>query len=501
MANETVIRHGLIINNSQAVTGITNNSALTSNSQYNLVTEYAIKGYVDNKTYSINDLTDLNISAATNGQTLVYDNGFWINSASTQIDLSNYYTKSEVYNTGETYTNSQVDSLLLGYSLTSHTHDFSSLTGINLTNPLINEFLIYDGSNWVNSAFTVDLSNYYTKTEVYNTGETYTNSQVDNLLLSYSLTGHTHVKANITNFVEADYVHTTGDETIYGDKYFKGNITIESGTTINIKSQNLNIFDNLITINSGETGSGVTLNVAGILVDRGLYEAYTFIFSEDTDTFRVGASSSTQAVATREDTPTANGLAIWNNILSRFDTSTSITFANDNLSISSTINNINFTNFYQSFTAHTHNLSSLTDVSISNPQSNEFLRYNGSAWINSAFTIDLNNYYTKSYVDDLIIKISNTNLSSNTVVDRFTGDTFNGCVWYYSVSDGFNMRTGQIMAAWDGATQPTYNETSTTSVGNTNDVDFNVSANTTEIKLNTTISSGTWKIVVSRFEL
>ena len=68
-----------------------------------------------------------------------------------------------------------------------------------------------------------------------------------------------------------DFVHLSGDETIYGNKTFGNNVTIVgnlyvSGTTVS--KSDLNITSNFITINSGETGSGVTLGESGIRIDR-----------------------------------------------------------------------------------------------------------------------------------------------------------------------------------------------------------------------------------------
>jgi hypothetical protein len=50
MAKEFVIKNGLIINDTHVVTGITNNSALTFN-EARLVTEDAIKKYIENNTF------------------------------------------------------------------------------------------------------------------------------------------------------------------------------------------------------------------------------------------------------------------------------------------------------------------------------------------------------------------------------------------------------------------------------------------------------------------
>jgi len=105
----------------------------------------------------------------------------------------------------------------------------------------------------------------------------------------------------------------TGSLTIAGDLSVQGNNFI-------VNTQTVTAEDNLIVINSAETGAGVTAGVAGIEVERGSSINYLFYFDEGQDNFRVGVSGSLQAVATREDTPTANGVATWNNSLYRFDT-------------------------------------------------------------------------------------------------------------------------------------------------------------------------------------
>lgn len=67
-------------------------------------------------------------------------------------------------------------------------------------------------------------------------------------------------KANITDFVEADYVHKTGSETINGDKTFGNNLTITgnltvNGTTTHVNSTTVDIADNIIQLASGQTGT------------------------------------------------------------------------------------------------------------------------------------------------------------------------------------------------------------------------------------------------------
>ena len=66
---------------------------------------------------------------------------------------------------------------------------------------------------------------------------------------------------------------------VQGDVVFTGNITVGGSQTI-VNSTNLDVQDNIITVNYGETGTGITLNTAGLQVDRGQYADAQFVFDE-----------------------------------------------------------------------------------------------------------------------------------------------------------------------------------------------------------------------------
>ena len=78
----------------------------------------------------------------------------------------------------------------------------------------------------------------------------------------------------------ATYKRTNGDFTItglsgsdtltldYGDVTLTGNLTV-SGSSTTIDTTNLAVSDNVIVLNDGETGAGITNTTAGINIDRG----------------------------------------------------------------------------------------------------------------------------------------------------------------------------------------------------------------------------------------
>ncbi|NPV12871.1 MAG: hypothetical protein HPY57_13955 [Ignavibacteria bacterium] len=283
----------------------------------------------------LDDLADINTGGTIDGYFLMYSAGTWI-SNSAVTDLSNYYTKTEVNNN---FLSANT------FDLTINTNGINNTGGITATT-------FYGNLDWSyiqnepNFALYTDLTAHTSLTGASNPHLTsfndLTSTSHTHLWSDLTTTAHTHTKSQITDFVEGDYVHTTGNENIAGNKTFDNSVIISgnlfvAGTATTVYSEDLSIKDNLITINSGETGSGVTRGEAGIIVDRGALVDYVFFFDEPTDTFRVGESGNTQAVATREDIPINSGIAYWNASLYRFDTSNDLVWDGSELFVNGTI--------------------------------------------------------------------------------------------------------------------------------------------------------------------
>ena len=113
-------------------------------------------------------------------------------------------------------------------------------------------------------------------------------------------------------------VETTG-VSVYEDLTVTGNLYVD-GTTWVVHNQEVTTSDNLIVINYGEVGPGVTAGFAGLEVDRGTLTDYRFIFDENTDTFRIGEIGALQAVATREDSPVDMTVPWWDDTNKQFKT-------------------------------------------------------------------------------------------------------------------------------------------------------------------------------------
>lgn len=78
----------------------------------------------------------------------------------------------------------------------------------------------------------------------------------------------------------------------------KGNVAVE-GESFIVNAKTVETADNLILINKGETGAGVTSGIAGIEIDRGTASNYQIVFDESDDRFKAGQSGNLRTVALR----------------------------------------------------------------------------------------------------------------------------------------------------------------------------------------------------------
>jgi len=76
----------------------------------------------------------------------------------------------------------------------------------------------------------------------------------------------------------------TGPASSGGEVRITGNLTVEGDTTT-VQAENLNVEDNIIIVNFGETGAGITLNYAGIQADRGTEDPAGLFYDETIDSW------------------------------------------------------------------------------------------------------------------------------------------------------------------------------------------------------------------------
>jgi hypothetical protein len=112
---------------------------------------------------------------------------------------------------------------------------------------------------------------------------------------------------------------TTVAQSFAGDKTFSNNVVVTGNLTVNgittsLNTEEVTIKDNIIQINSNQTGTPASSLVSGLEVNRGDEPNFQFVFVENTDDFRLGKVGGTlQPVLTRDEIANlaAGDLLVW----------------------------------------------------------------------------------------------------------------------------------------------------------------------------------------------
>lgn len=245
--------------------------------------------------------------------------------------------------TGTSFATTNLDTR---YSLTSHNHSLtlngdvsgsgnvSGTISVSLNNNVVDASALNVSSNGLIGQFlTSDGDGSFSWSNISSTGITDFNfiSPQNGQIITYS---------------NGDWINSNS---IIGNLNIVGNLYISGDTYTNFV-ENVVIKDNIILINSGETGSGVSAIYAGLEIDRGTLTNYRFVLDDTNSSnplFKIGEIGDLQPVATRQDTPTSNGLSYWDNVNNRLTTSSNLTFSSNVLNVSNiqlnTSGSFNFT--------------------------------------------------------------------------------------------------------------------------------------------------------------
>ena len=99
---------------------------------------------------------------------------------------------------------------------------------------------------------------------------------------------------SVRNAADTDYVNF-----IAKNATFKGDLLVE-GQSFITEAETVEIKDNLLLLNKGEVGSGVTKGIAGLEIDRGTEPNYFIIFDESDNRFKAGVEGDLWNLALRE---------------------------------------------------------------------------------------------------------------------------------------------------------------------------------------------------------
>lgn len=211
---------------------------------------------------------------------------------------------------------------------------------------------------------------------------------------------------DITNTLNVTGHTTVSSLTVNGNLTINGTNTLVNSTTVTTK-------DNIILLNQGELGAGVTSGKSGIQVDRGEEADYQILFDETDDLFKVGMVGNLEAIASRPWV-TTNFSDISHSHNAATTTTSGFLSATDKTKLDSLSNYTHPTSgvvagTYNSVTVdanghvtggttpttlagygitdgalstHNHTLDSLSNVTTLGKATNDLLQWNGAAWVN-----------------------------------------------------------------------------------------------------------------------
>lgn len=100
---------------------------------------------------------------------------------------------------------------------------------------------------------------------------------------------------SVRNADDSDYVNF-----IAKNATFKGDLIVE-GQSFVTEAETVEIKDNILLLNKGEAGSGVTKGMAGLQIDRGTEPDFQILFVESDRRFKAGEEGNLQCLALRDD--------------------------------------------------------------------------------------------------------------------------------------------------------------------------------------------------------
>ena len=382
--------------------------------------EYSIASNISSAV--LNDLGDVTITSAADGDFLRWNGTAWINDAvNLSTDTIGSYVQSLVAGTGVTLTNNS------GENATPTVAVDTSVIQARVADVSDTEIGYLNG---VTSAIQTQID-----TKAPSASPTFTGTVAG---ITSTMVG----LGNVDNTSDASKPISTATQTaldlkaplasptftgtaVADNLSVSGNLTV-SGTTTSINTETLTVDDNIIVLNHNATGTP-TEN-AGIEVERGSSTNVALRWNETSDKWELTTDGSTYADIATETYAASLTPATLDAISDvTITTATSGQFLkwNGTAWVNDSIPTIN-------------TLDDVGDVTITSATSGQFLKWNGSAWVNDA--IDLGTDTTGDYIASLVAGTGIT-LSNNsgegatptvnvdtTVVAPLAGATFTGVI-------------------------------------------------------------------------
>ena len=172
------------------------------------------------------------------------------------------------------------------------------------------------------------------------------------------------------------------DVTIGNDLTITGNLTVQGTQTI-LETETLTVDDNVIVLNSNATGSATV--DAGIEIERGDDSNVTLVWDETNNRWTVGSESFVASTFIGDLTGDVTGDVagdLTGNVTSTSVLADGVTATTQSVGDNST--KVATTAYVDAQVATEDTLAEMNDVTLTSSQNGDFLRYNGSVWINDA---------------------------------------------------------------------------------------------------------------------
>ena len=248
------------------------------------------------------DISTLTSNLITTGQTL--QTQITSNDSDISTLTSNLISTGSVVDdvSGNLITTGQT----LQTQITSNDSDISTLTSnLVTTGQTLTTNVNTVSSNLVSTGSVVDdiSGNLITTGQTLQTQITSNDGDISTLTTNLGTTGQTlqtQITSNDADIATLDSttVKLTTNQSVAGNKIFTDKVTINNltvtGTEVIVDVENLAVKDNIIHINSGESGAGISRISGGITIDRGTEPSANILYNDANDRFELNFPLATE---------------------------------------------------------------------------------------------------------------------------------------------------------------------------------------------------------------
>ena len=431
----------------------------------------------------VTGFTDYYTTGATLlGQTVFFDRNDVLSAYS--VNLSAFSPTLDVHVTGATYDNANT------FTFTNNTGGTFDVSFDFVTGLTINGDLTVTGNTNVQGLTATTIS-----------ATTYQNLPIDpdTYITAFTYSSNTlTIDDNSGNTFNVTINDFTG-LTINGDLTVTGNTSVQGLTATTISATTYQGLPTDIRVTGGTYTAGTTTftnNTGGTFTVTGFtaQDTFTTAFTYSNNTFTIsrnqGQPDLTATINIMTGLTVNGNLTVTGNTNVQALTGTSAYLSGSGQNILTVVGSGSSTSSpLMVVSGSSGELFSITDSLVGTLFSVNNLTGNPILSVDSSDIILMGNYLSPSL--NSTIKVSASTGTTN--VYSIPTSAYTGAFFDYTVNDGTNLRAGNIMSIWSGTTVQ-YSETSTTDIGNTSGITFNLTISSGNAILRTSGTTSGWTV-------